>query len=127
MKHLKSYKLFLEVRKLSAEEADELIQQSKIKIDPISGLTYHQESELENYLLEEWLIYEKTAEELEELFEPTSQSFADLLSELDSNFEWFDYRLAPKIILFLKNLIKDHVPVDEDDESDDGNWWDDEE
>lgn len=128
MKHLKSFKLFLEVRKISAEEAAEIIAHSKVTINPESGLTYAQESDIENFLLEEWHIYEKTKEELEELFEPGSQSFADLLSDLDSNFDWFDYRLAPKIIKLLQKLTQEHVPgldddEDEDDLGDVDNWW----
>ena len=60
MKHLKSFKLFLEVRKATAEEAKELMNKSKTTKNPKSGLFYSQESDIEKFLLEEWNIYEKT-------------------------------------------------------------------
>jgi hypothetical protein len=128
MRHLKSYKLFLEVRKLTPEEAAELKLKSQTEKNPQSGLTWSQESDLDYFLLDEWSIYEKTKEELEELFEPGSQSFANLLEELSNYYDWFDYRLAPNIIRFLKNLVENHVPGLDDEEDDDdvedvGNWW----
>jgi hypothetical protein len=87
-------------------------------------LTIEQENELESYLFNYFGFDRKDLDvddisDIRKKFDPKSNEFADFLQSLDSNFDWFDYRMVPDIINIINDMIKDYWEIDYSDGEED--------
>jgi hypothetical protein len=87
-------------------------------------LNIEQQNELELYLFnyfgfDETNLSEDDISDLRKKFEPGSKEFADFLNSLDSNFDWFDYRMVPEITHIIEDIIKDYWETEYHESDDD--------
>ena len=78
-----------------------------------NDLTIAQQNELEEYLYSHCGFDKEDMDEsdiarLKAKYDPSSKEFSKFLEDIDSNFDWFSYRMVPKLIEVINEIIEDY-------------------
>lgn len=114
MKYLRNFNLFnsskdfkVEAKTLSDEEVMKLLKSEEefynLKTNVIQDIT--------DLLFDYYNISDKTKEELENQFKEGSDDLLKFLNDLEE-FDWFDYKMTPQILNWLKDFIQDWEPYE---------------